>query len=130
MSCSAINTGGGVALAGDHNVVIPGRGGAAAGPDLAAFLALLEEIRGQVAALPASGLTAQDRADADAALRDAAALAQRAMPPAGRIERALEDAQEILIPGAAPGAGAAAGAAAAPAAVVAQALRMAQSLFR
>ena len=106
------------------NVVV-GSQTSEARPDLAAFLALVEQIRQQVAALPARDLAAREQTEAAAELAEAAELAQRKPPPAGRINRALENAREILENGAG-----AATAAVSIGALVVKAIRMAQSLFR
>jgi len=86
----------------------------------AEFLALLEQISEQLAALASPA----DRAEATAELANAAELAQRATPPGGRITRALENIREIL----ASSAGAAT-AAASLGGLVARAIEVAQSLF-
>lgn len=123
---SAVNTGSGVAFVGDGNTVITGkvRGevrvtNAVTKPEggRAEFQALLEEIRQQLAALPASS----DRMEAAAELARVEELARRDALPAGRVTRGLENVHEILE---------GITAATALGALVAKAIQMAGSLFR
>ena len=127
---SAVNTGGGVAFVGDGNTVITGKVGGdvlvgrhvtKTGGGQAEFLALLEQISEQLAALASPA----DRAEAATELANAAELAQCATPSGGRITRALENVREIL----ASSAGATS-AAVALGGLVIKAIQMAQSLFR
>ena len=126
---SAISTGGGVAFVGDGNTVITGKVGGdvlvgrqvtKSGSGQAEFLALLEQISQQLAALASPA----DRAEAATELANAGELAQRPTPPGGRITRALENVRDIL----ASSAGAAS-AAASLGGLVAKAIQMAQSLW-
>jgi len=123
---STVNTGSGVAFVGDGNTVITGkvRGevrvtNAVTKPEggRAEFQALLEEIRQQLAALPASS----DRMEAAAELARVEELARRDALPAGRVTRGLENVHEILE---------GITAATALGALVAKAIQMAGSLFR
>jgi hypothetical protein len=101
-----VNTGSGVAFAGDGNVVITGKVGgdvvigssrpSAGGTDRAGFLRLLAAIRRAVAGLGGQDLAPDDRADALAALDKVSEQAGRAQPPGDRIVSGLASVQEIL----------------------------------
>ncbi len=88
------------------------------------FRALLAELRQQLAALEAQGVSAEESADAQAELDQVEELTQRPDPPAKRIVRALENVKDIL-----ETAGVTAAAAITAMPLVNQAIQMAQTLF-
>ena len=101
-----VNTGSGVAFAGDGNVVVTGKVGGdvivggqrppTGSTDKAGFLRLLVAIRRDVAGLGGQDLAPDDRADALAALDKVSEQAGRAQPPGDRIISGLAGVQEIL----------------------------------
>lgn len=102
---SAVSTGSGVAVAGNRNVVVTGKGGddvmvdsqkQVSGGSPEDFRASLADLREQLAALQAQGMSADDSADVKAKLDQIEELTQRPDPPAERIARALENVKEIL----------------------------------
>lgn len=130
---SAISTGSGVAVAGDRNVVVTGKVGGdvlvdsqkqMGGGSPEDFRTLLAELREQLAAMQAQGMSADDSADVEAELSEVEDLTQRPDPPVKRIVRALENVKDILE---ATGVTAAAAITAMP--LVNQAIQMAQTLF-
>ena len=130
---SAISTGSGVAVAGRRNVVVTGKVGGdvmvdsqkqVSGGSSEDFRALLAELRQQLAAMQAQGMSAGDSADVEAELSEVEDLTQRPDPPAKRIVRALENVKDIL-----EAAGVTAAAAITAMPLVNQAIQMAQTLF-
>ena len=101
-----VNTGRGVAFAGNGNVVITGKVGGdvtvgnsrppSGNVDKASFLRQLAALRRDIEALDPQALTQDDRADALDALAKASAQADRPQPPGERIVRALDNVLEIL----------------------------------
>lgn len=97
---SAVSTRSGVAFVGDGNTVITGKvggdvrvgGQTGDSSSRADFLALVAQIRRQIAALASPA----DRAEAAAELDKVSELAQRAAPPGSRIGRALANVGEIV----------------------------------
>jgi hypothetical protein len=103
-----INTGGGVAFAGDGNVVITGKvggnvtvsgGSRTASTQAAGLLPLLADIRSRAAALTPAELPPDDRTDALDVLDKASEQARRDPPPVERIAKGLEDARAIMAAG-------------------------------
>ena len=86
---------------------------------------LLADLRQQIAALQPQELTGDDRKDALVALDTVTEQAQREQPPAQRIVEGLNTVNRIIEAAKGP-----AKAAALLAPLVAQAIRMAQALFR
>lgn len=130
---SAISTGSGVAVVGNRNVVNTGKVGGdflvnsqkqVSGGSPEDLRALLAELREQLAALQAQGLSADDSADVEAELDQVEELTQRPDPPAKRIVRALENVKDIL-----EAAGVTATAAITALPLVNQAIQLAQTLF-
>lgn len=130
---SAVSTGSGVAVAGNRNVVVTGKVGGdvmvdsqkqVGGASLEDFQSLLAELREQLAAMQAQGMSADDSADVEAELDEVGELMQRPDPPAKRIVRALENVKDIL-----EAAGVTAAAAITAMPLVNQAIQMAQILF-
>ncbi len=130
---SAVSTGSGVSVAGDHNAVVTGKVGGdvmvdsqkqMGGASLEDFQSLLAELREQLAAMQAQGVSADDSADLEAELDEVGALTQRPDPPVKRIVRALENVKDVL-----EAAGVTAAAAITAMPLVNQAIQMAQTLF-
>jgi hypothetical protein len=103
-----VNTGSGVAFAGDGNVVITGkvggnvtvRGGSrTTRAQTAGLRPLLADIRSRAAALTPAELPSDDCADALDTLDKALEQALRDPPPAERIAGGLESAREIIAGG-------------------------------